>query len=152
MGRKMFELKVKKLHPDAKLPTKAHASDAAFDLYLCGEDSWQSGNGVYALCTGIAVEIPEGYYGQIACRSSLGKKGYVVLGGVIDSSYRGEVSVMLARTNEPASSSTPPSLVFSPGDRIVQLLILPVPQVEVVEVGELSSSERGTGGFGSTGK
>lgn len=148
----MLELKVKRLHPDAKLPTKAHASDAAFDLYLCGDNSWQTGRGVYILHTGIAVEIPEGYYGQIAGRSSLGKQGYVVLGGVIDSSYRGEVCVMLARMNEPASSSTFPSLVFSPGDRIAQLLVLPVPQVEVVEVDELSSSERGTGGFGSTGK
>lgn len=148
----MLKLKVKKLHPDAKLPTKAYESDAAFDLYLCGEDSWQTGNGVYVLHTGVAVEIPEGYYGQIAGRSSLGKQGYVVLGGVIDSSYRGEVSVLLARMHEPASSNTSPSLVFFPGDRIAQLLILPVPQVEVVEVGELSSSERGTGGFGSTGK
>lgn len=148
----MLELKVKKLHPDAKLPTKAHASDAAFDLYLCGEDPWQTGNGTYVLHTGIAVEIPEGYYGQIAGRSSLGKRGYVVLGGVIDSSYRGEVSVLLARMNEPAPHNTFPFLVFSPGDRIAQLLILPVPQVEVAEVGELSSSERGTGGFGSTGK
>ena len=148
----MLKLKVKKLHPDAKLPTKAYESDAAFDLYLCGDNSWQTGRGVYILHTGIAVEIPEGYYGQIACRSSLGREGYVVLGGVIDSSYRGEVCVMLTRMNEPASSSTFPSLVFSPGDRIAQLLILPVPQVEVVEAGELSSSERGTGGFGSTGK
>lgn len=148
----MLKLKVKKLHPDAKLPTKAYESDAAFDLYLCGDNSWQTGRGVYILRTGIAVEIPEGYYGQIACRSSLGREGYVVLGGVIDSSYRGEVCVMLTRMNEPASSSTFPSLVFSPGDRIAQLLILPVPQVAVVEVDELSSSERGTGGFGSTGK
>jgi dUTP pyrophosphatase len=148
----MFKLKVKKLHPDAKLPTKAHASDAAFDLYLYDEGYWQSHDGVYILKTGIAVEIPEGYYGQIAGRSSLGKKGYVVLGGVVDSSYRGEVSVMLARMHEPASPSTLPSFVFTPGDRIAQLLILPVPQVEVVEVDELSSSERGTGGFGSTGK
>lgn len=148
----MLELKVKKLHPDAQLPTKAHASDAAFDLYVSGIDWWQTGNGVYILKTGIAVEIPEGYYGQIAGRSSLGKEGYVVLGGVIDSSYRGEVSVMLARMNERADSNTQPSFVFTPGDRIAQLLILPVPQVEVVEVDELSSSERGTGGFGSTGK
>ena len=148
----MLELKVKKLHPDAKLPTKAHASDAAFDLYLCGDNSWQTGRGVHILHTGIAVEIPEGYYGQIAGRSSLGKQGYVVLGGVIDSSYRGEVSVMLARMNERADSNTQPSSVFTPGDRIAQLLILPVPQVEVVEEDELSSSERGTGGFGSTGK
>lgn len=148
----MINLKVKKLHPDAKLPTKAHASDAAFDLYVGGRDWWQTWGGVYLLKTGIAVEIPEGYYGQIACRSSIGKEGYVVLGGVIDSSYRGEVSVMLARIPKPASPSTQPPIVFFSGDRIAQLLILPVPQVEVVEVDELSSSERGTGGFGSTGK
>lgn len=148
----MLKLKVKKLHPDAKLPTKAYESDAAFDLYLCGDNSWQTGRGVYILRTGIAVEIPEGYYGQIACRSSLGRGGYVVLGGVIDSSYRGEVCVMLTRMNELASHNTHPSIVFTPGDRIAQLLILPVPQVEVVEADELSSSERGTGGFGSTGK
>lgn len=148
----MLKLKVKKLHPDAKLPTKAHASDAAFDLYVNGDDYWQSHNGVYAFKTGIAVEIPEGYYGQIACRSSLGREGYVVLGGVVDSSYRGEVIVMLGLLQEPPLIARLAGQTFSPGARIAQLLILPVPQVEVVEVDELSSSERGTGGFGSTGK
>jgi predicted ABC-type transport system involved in lysophospholipase L1 biosynthesis ATPase subunit len=70
--------------------------------------------GVYVLHTGIAVEIPEGYYGQIAGRSSLGKQGYVVLGGVVDSSYRGEVSVLLARMHEPASPTHAHLLCSSP--------------------------------------
>lgn len=148
----MLELKVRKLHPEAKLPTKAYASDAAFDLYVCKVGSWTTGRGVYVLKTGIAVEIPEGYYGQIACRSSLGKVGYAVLGGVIDSSYRGEVSVMLTRVNEVPLDYLSPMNHFRPGDRVAQLLILPVPQVVIVEVDELSDSERGEGGFGSTGK
>lgn len=135
-------MKVQKLSPSAILPTKAHESDAAFDLYLPVGWCVTHCYGVTAFPLGIALEIPDGYYGQIIERSSLAKLGWKVLGGVIDSGYRGEITVIIEGDG----------VGFSPGDRVAQLLILPVPQVKVVEVDTLSETPRGTGGFGSTGK
>jgi dUTP pyrophosphatase len=142
----MLVLKVKKLKPEAKLPTKNNLSDAAFDLYA-SEGINVPNSQVTKINTGIAVEIPKGYYGQIFDRSSMGAKGLTVFGGVIDSGYRGEVIVCLHNTAKDFSWHT-----VSPGDKIAQMVILPVPEMQVVEVQELEESDRGEKGFGSSGK
>lgn len=151
-----LKLKVKKLHENAKLPTKNSSLDAGWDLYALEDVDLVSGK-VEKINTGIALEIPEGYYGQIFDRSSMGAKGIHVHGGVIDSSYRGPVMVCLNNT-VPSSIKVDDKMwqhVFYPvkaGDKIAQLVILPVPQVEVEEVEELGSSDRGEKGFGSSGR
>lgn len=142
----MLELKVKKLNPEAKLPTKNNITDAAFDLYALGY-THTPGSKVTKISTGIAIEIPEGYYGQIFDRSSMGVKGLTVFGGVIDSGYRGEIIVCLYNTADESSWHT-----VAAGDKIAQMVLLPVPQVQVVEVQELEESDRGEKGFGSSGK
>lgn len=156
----MLQLKVKKLSSLAKLPTKNHSTDAAIDLYSIDEETIRSGQTV-KIRTGIAVEIPQGYYGQIFDRSSMGAKGIHVHGGVIDGSYRGEIIVCLQNTNlytyEDDYKSfkfddTPEFYDIKNGDKIAQMVILPVPELEVVEVEELSSSDRGEKGFGSSGR
>lgn len=136
----MLTIKFRKLHPDAKAPTKAHNLDAGWDLYA--SDCVVIHGGVVP--TGIAVEIPPGYYGQICGRSGLASKGVFPTGGVIDCTYRGEIGVIL--------NCRYPSQVIKRGDKIAQLVILPVPQVEFVEVEELGVSERGEKGFGSSGR
>jgi dUTP pyrophosphatase len=163
----MLTLKVKKLNPEAKLPTKNNLSDAAFDLYANEYVSLRSGQAT-KIKTGIAVEIPDGYYGQIFDRSSIGALGISVLGGVIDSGYRGEIIVCLLNNNLPDCGmkyeyystdhyekeyySIDSVHLITKGNKIAQMVILPVPQVEVEEVEELSDSDRGTKGFGSSGK
>jgi dUTP pyrophosphatase len=142
----MMKIRVKKLSPEAKLPSKAHPDeDAGFDLY-CTESAWLAAErGVEEVPTGISVEIPKGYYGQIMTRSSFGKKGMRVHPGVVDSGYRGEITIFVYNF---ASCQ----YKIEAGDKIAQLLILPVPEVEIEEVEGLSSSNRGEKGFGSTGR
>lgn len=145
-----MKLKVKKLHPDAILPTRGSERAIGLDLYA-NEDFTL--NGTYnEICpwvtvpTGIAVEIPRGYYGRIAPRSGLAANhGVTVLAGVIDSDYRGEVSVCLA-------SHCATRIHFDKGDRIAQLILERADIFDVEEVAELGESERGSGGFGSSGK
>jgi dUTP pyrophosphatase len=138
----MLTIKFKKLHPDAKAPTKAHDLDAGWDLYAnVGVPAF--GVGTFTILTGIAVEIPPGYYGQIFGRSGLASKGVFPTGGVIDCTYRGEIGVIL---------NCRYAKLINRGDKIAQLVILPVPQVEFVEVEELAPSERGENGFGSSGR
>lgn len=140
----MLELKVKTLSDAAKLPTKAHPSDAGFDLYAL-HTCFIGHAEIYKVSTGIAVEIPEGYCGLIFDRSSLGSNGIFRLAGVIDSSYRGEIMVCLSNISQEQYK-------IKSGDKVAQLLIMPVPDVEVTFVTELSQTQRGSGGFGSTGK
>ncbi len=137
-----MKIKFKKLHPDAKPPTRAKAGDAGWDLTCI---DWQcAGSDVMFFKTGIAVEIPEGYFGLLRPRSSMARTVYsVATSGVIDSGYRGELIFPLRSTGLGSH--------YESGDRICQLIILPLPDVEMVEVEELSETERGTGGFGSTG-
>lgn len=134
-------LKVKRLTETAKLPTKAKDGDAAFDLYS-DEPSVECHFG-HPIRTGIAAEIPDGYFGLVLGRSSVAKRGADVIAGVIDSGYRGEWHVQIHGFTK---------VEFERGDKIGQVVILPVPQVEVVEVDELSPSARGSGGFGSSGR
>jgi len=141
------KVRVKRLSPDAKIPTAAKAGDVAFDLYSTIDYELRPGER-FAVPTGIAIEIPPGYEGQVRPRSGLAlKEGVTVLNtpGTVDSGYRGEVkTIMMNHNGEPFK--------ITKGMRISQLAIRPVPEVEFVEVDELSDTERGEGGFGSTGK
>jgi dUTP pyrophosphatase len=139
-------VKFKKLHPDAETPKKAKKGDAGFDLVATEVVSNTTFQVTYNL--GIAVEIPDGFVGLLFPRSSIRKYELLLSNsvGVIDSGYRGEMQATFVKTNGLDS------LKYSVGDRVVQLVIVANPVVKCVEVDELSDSERGTGGFGSTGK
>ena len=136
-----MKVKIKKLSPDAKVPRYAKSGDACMDLYAVSHTIDQYGNQVYD--TQIAMEIPKGYVGLVFPRSSVSKTGLSLRNsvGVIDSGYRG--SIMLKFSGETGS--------YLAGDRIGQIMILPYPEIEYVEVNQLTDSDRGTGGFGSTG-
>jgi dUTP diphosphatase len=142
----MIELPVRRLRPDAVLPTQGYAGDAGFDLAAC--ERVELGPGERALvATGLAVAIPEGYAGFVQPRSGLAAKhgiSIVNTPGLVDSGYRGELKVALLNTD------LRETFVVEPGMRIAQLVVLPVPEVELVEVDDLPESERGVRGFGST--
>lgn len=142
----MIELPVRRLRPDAQVPTRAYAGDAGIDLAAC--ERVELAPGERALVpTGLAVAIPVGYAGYVQPRSGLATKhgiSIVNTPGLVDSGYRGELLVNLLNTDprEP--------FVVEPGMRIAQLVVLAVPDVEPVEVEELPESERGDRGFGSS--
>jgi len=142
----MIELAVQRLRDDAVVPERAYAGDAGLDLAAC--ERYELGPGERAVVgTGLAVAIPEGYAGFVQPRSGLAAKhGVSVVNapGLVDSGYRGELRVVLLNTDlaEP--------FVVEPGMRIAQLVVLPVPEVELAEVEELPESERGVRGFGSS--
>lgn len=130
--------------PDA-LPLPAYATAAASGLDLrAAADAAIAPGSVVRIPTGIALEIPEGYEGQVRPRSGMSLRGLPAILGTIDSDYRGEVGVLLHNLR-------PWPMHVSRGDRIAQLVIVPVARVRVVEVDELSETDRGDGGFGSTG-
>lgn len=138
-----MKIRIKKTDASAKLPTKAHATDAGFDLYACSRKYDVHGNAVYG--TGVAMEIPEGYVGLVFPRSSIANTDLLLSNavGVIDSGYRGEIMAKFKVLHSNA---------YEAGDRIAQIIIMPYPDVQFEEVEELSTSDRGTGGYGSTGK
>lgn len=142
-----MKLKIKKLDPDLPTPHYATEGAAGIDLYAAQDASimnWKT----TLVPTGVAVEIPPGYEGQLRCRSGLGKKGVGIPHGLgtIDSDYRGEIGVVLAHL-------TADSLYdVKRGDRIAQLVIAPVVRADIEVVENLSETERGKGGFGHTGK
>jgi len=137
-------IKIKKINNNAKIPFYAHPGDAGMDLYSTETIDLLPEN--IQLCkTGVAMEIPDGNFGLIKERSSLGKIGIIVPGGVIDSGYRGEIIVMLYNHGKNM-------VKINAGERIAQLIIIPIASPELVEVRELNNSKRGDGGFGSTGK
>ena len=143
-----MQLKVKRLSPSAKLPTKAHSSDAGFDIYADTTEVIPSGS-TRLISTGIAIEIPEGYYGRLKGRSGLTSKTLLrVQEGTIDSNYRGEIKVICDSLDTELSDV---GYMVAKGERIAQLIIQPLPKFEVVEVSDLSNSDRGSNGFGSTG-
>ncbi len=139
-----MKLKVKKLRDDARAPTRAHKEDAGIDIYACGEHVVDPHTTVM-ISTGVAFEIEEGCVGLIWDKSSIGSKGMKTLCGVIDAGYRGEVSIMVHNLSNS-------SYTFEHGHKVAQMLIQKVELCEVEEVSELSSSLRGEGAFGSTGK
>lgn len=144
------QVKVKRVRDGAYIPRQMTDGSAGMDLFSC-ESCWVRGDrNATVVPTGIAISIPPGYEGQIRPRSGLAAKhGISVLNspGTIDSDYRGEVKVLLTMKQRWGS----PYEVRA-GERIAQLVIVPVPEVELVEVDELDCTERGGGGFGSTGR
>lgn len=134
-----------KNHKDAVIPTRAHASDAGLDLTAC-ETVYLKPWSRSLVNTGLQVQLPDGTYGRVAPRSGLSvKKSLDVGAGVIDRGYRGVVKVCLIN-----SSSEP--VTVSQGDRIAQLVIERISECDVEEVDNLDDTDRGTGGFGSSGK
>ena len=149
-----MEIKIKKIHKDAIIPTRGSAYAAGYDLYACMEDPqcvtniWIQPHQTVKIGTGIAMEIPEGYFGAIFARSGLAtKQGLRPANcvGVVDADYRGEIIVALHNDTNSAQC-----VVL--GDRIGQIVIMPYLQAEYTVVEELGETERGEGGFGSTGK
>lgn len=140
-----MKLKVKKTHPDAKLPQYATAGDAGMDLFASEAITLNPGEFI-GVSTGVAMEIPDGFVGLIWDKSGLSiKNGLKQMGGVIDSSYRGEVKVGMVNLSDK-------KFTFEKGHKVAQMLIQKVEHVDIEEAEELSDTERGTGGFGSTGK
>lgn len=143
----MREIAFRRLHPEARLPTRAHPGDAGFDLHAVEAAEVPAGGRVAVPC-GFAIALPEGTAGLVLPRSGLAlREGVTVLNapGLIDSGYRGEVMAILVNHD--------PATVFAvaPGDRIAQLVIVDLPGAGFREVDELPDSQRGAGGFGSTG-
>lgn len=141
-----LDVRVKLLNEQARVPAKAHSGDAGWDIFA--SEAAEVGPGETKIIkTGIALEIPSGWYGQIKSRSGLGAKGLIVTAGVVDSGYRGEVGVVVVNGNRGPDGS----FSFRPGDKIAQMVFLPVPDVEINLTEALNGSARGHGGFGSTG-
>jgi dUTP pyrophosphatase len=142
----VIELPIQRLRPDAVVPGRAYSGDAGLDLSSC--ERLELGPGERALVpTGLAVAIPEGYAGLVQPRSGLAAKhgiSIVNTPGLVDSGYRGELLVNLVNTDKREA------FVVEPGMRIAQLVIIPIPELELVEVDELPESERGVRGFGSS--
>jgi dUTP pyrophosphatase len=143
-----MELACRRLTDDATLPTRAHEGDAGLDLYAAEAASLGPGERT-SVGTGVAVEIPEGHAGLVLPRSGLAARHGIALvnaPGLIDAGYRGEVRVLLLNTDPEEAFE------IATGDRIAQLIVTPFAPVEPVEALELSASERGGGGFGSSGR
>ena len=143
----MTSLRVTKLRADAVLPSRAHDGDAGLDLTACETVTIGAGERA-TVGTGLAVEIPEGHAGLVTPRSGLAlRHGLSIVNapGVIDAGYRGEVRVILLNTDREQA------FTVEPGMRIAQLLVVPALVVDIVEVGDLTETVRGEGGFGSSG-
>lgn len=138
-------VKIKRLHPNSVIPAYAKPGDAGLDLTAVSEE-WNEDNSMVTYGTGIAFEIPEGYVGLLFPRSSVCKTSLNLSNsvGVIDSGYRGEVMFKYRYLEQ--------GLIYDIGDRVGQLIIMPYPKVNLIEVDELSETERGEGGYGSSGK
>ncbi|MDF2749384.1 MAG: deoxyuridine 5-triphosphate nucleotidohydrolase Dut [Gaiellaceae bacterium] len=142
----MIELQITRLREDAVVPERAYDGDAGLDLAACEQVVLEPGERA-TVGTGLAVAIPPGHAGFVQPRSGLAARhglGVVNSPGLIDAGYRGELRVVLLNTD------TREPFTVEPGMRIAQLVVLEVPQVELVEVAELPSSERGARGFGSS--
>lgn len=142
----------KKLTTTAKIPSRIRINDAGFDIYA-DEDIFLYPSQPTKIKTGIALQIPDGYVGILMDKSGVGAKGVKVFGGVIDSSYRGEIIVVLSLlTKEERNSEGFPELYeIKKGQKICQLLILETPLFSIEESDNLNESDRGEKGFGSTG-
>ena len=144
-----MRIKIKKLHPNAVKPTYAKESDAGMDLVATEIISETPSQITYG--TGLAIEIPDGMVGLIFPRSSIRNTGLTLSNsvGVIDAGYRGELQATFNKTRKTIENEKND---YKVGDRICQIIIVPHPIIQIVEVDELSESSRGIGGFGSTGK
>jgi dUTP pyrophosphatase len=142
----VIELPIRRLRADAVLPERAYTGDAGLDLAACDRHELAPGERA-VVGTGLAVAIPEGFAGFVQPRSGLAARhGITVVNapGLVDSGYRGEIRVVLLNTDARKL------FVVEPGMRIAQLVVLPVPGLELAEVEELPESERGVRGFGSS--
>lgn len=142
----MIEVLVVRLRAEATLPGRAYVGDAGLDLATCERLELAPGERA-VVPTGLAVAIPEGFAGFVQPRSGLAARhGIAVVNspGLIDSGYRGELRVVLLNTDRERA------FVAEPGERIAQLVVLSVPELELVEVDELPGTERGVRGFGSS--
>lgn len=139
-----MKVKIKKLHQDGVIPSYAKPGDAGMDLTAVSV-SWS--DDIVTYDTGLAIEIPEGYVGLLFPRSSVFKTPLELTNcvGVIDSGYRGSIMFKYRHVDQQDDRH------YKVGDRVGQIIIMPYPQIEFEEVEELSSSDRGEGGFGSTG-
>ena len=135
---------VKRVLSNAKLPRFALSDDAGMDLFSCEAINLMPGNKL-VVRTGIALQIPVGFVGLIWDKSGVASKGIKTMGGVIDSGYRGEIKVLLTNLGNTVYE-------IKDGDKIAQILIQKVERPAIQEVDFLEDSERGVGGFGSTGK
>lgn len=145
----MIDIKIKRLHPDAQLPTRATSGSSGYDVYALNDIFLKPGQSTIAEL-GFSVEIPEGYEIQVRSRSGLAAKQQIFVTnspGTIDSDYRGEVKVLLTRLG----TLNGPAFIISKGERVAQLVLAEVPKSQIIEVTEVSGTERGSGGFGSTG-
>jgi dUTP pyrophosphatase len=136
-----------KLRDDAVLPSRAHRGDAGLDLSACEETTIGIGERA-SIGTGLAVEIPEGHAGLVVPRSGLALRhgiSMVNTPGVIDAGYRGEVRLLLLNTDSESA------FTVEAGMRVAQLLVVPVAMVDIVETDEGTTTDRGAGGFGSSG-
>jgi len=138
-----MELKVKKIHPAAKLPVYGHPGDAGMDLFACVDKTLAPGE-LFPVPTGIQMAIPRGYVGLIWDKSGVSLKGVHRLAGVVDAGYRGEVQVVMINLGGAPYE-------IKAGMKIAQMLIQPVSSVEIRESDTLDDTSRGEGGFGSTG-
>lgn len=144
-----MKINIKKLNENATIPTRGSSQAAGYDLYACiNKTIYIAPHTTVKIGTGLSVEIPDGYFGGIFARSGLAtKKGLRPSNcvGVCDSDYRGEYIVAI-------HNDTDEMMSIEPNERIAQLIVVPYLPVEFNEVDELSETERGTGGFGSTGR
>lgn len=155
-----MKVKIKKLHPDAVIPSYAKPGDAGMDLVAVSRNIDEQGNLVYG--TGLAFEIPDGYVGLVFPRSSICKVNLQLTNsvGVIDSGYRGEVTAKFKGSfsafrkdlNGESAYTLNKGEVYDVGERVAQMIIIPYPHIELEEVEELSETERGCGSYGSTGR
>jgi dUTP pyrophosphatase len=143
-----MKVNIKKLHPDAVIPTYAKVGDAGMDLTITSIISETTTDVTYGF--GIALEIPFGFVGLVVPRSSVRKYDLALTNsvGVIDSGYRGELQATFKKTSWLKQDS---STKYNVGDKGAQIMIIPHPTIEFEEADELSDTERGDGGFGSTG-
>lgn len=157
-----MKLKVKKLNPEAILPTKAKPGDAGYDLTAIDDGTWNSDGTYIEYKTGLAIEVPDGYHTELFPRSSITKTD-LILGnsiGLVDNGYRGELMLRFKVASRGQRSGRIDQLsggyrdvkVYKKGDKIAQLVIRKTEELEVEEVLFLSDTERGSGGFGSTDK
>jgi dUTP pyrophosphatase len=138
-----MDVKIKKLSKDSVIPAYSKNGDAGMDLTVVEMNQIDNEHIQYKF--GIAIEIPKGYVGLVFPRSSIYKQRQILSNsvGVIDSGYRGEITAVMLGTKE--------NSIYRIGDRAAQLIIMPYPQINFIPVLELSETERGTGGYGSTG-
>ena len=137
-------LPVRRLEAAAVLPTRAHADDAGLDLYGLEDVIVRPGEGT-VLRTGVAVAVPTGHVGLVCDRSSMARRGLKTAGGVIDAGYRGEVGVVVWNLSREAQA-------VKKGERIAQMLVVPIATPAPIDSEDLGDTVRGSGGFGSTGR